>query len=71
MLDQNRLKTSLKATFTDVSWSELEQVEALDLFCGKLAKAIIDEVKNASINYTTGLTAGSTPVTGTFNNTIS
>jgi len=71
MLDENRLKASLKSTFTDVNWHELEKEAALDLFCQKLAKAFIDEVKQVSINYSSGLAAGSTPVIGSFNHTIS
>lgn len=39
-------------------------------FANKLATAIIDEIKAATITYTSGLTAASNPVVGVFNNTI-
>jgi hypothetical protein len=70
-LDKTRLKGTIKAAYTGVSWNTLEANAALDAFCDALAGAIIDEMKQIKVSYTNGLTAGTTPVAGTFNNTIS
>lgn len=70
-LDEARLKGTLKQAYNDVAWNELEAADALDLFCGKLAKVIVDEVKQLKINYSGGLTAPNGAVGGSINHTVS
>lgn len=71
MLDENRLAQAFKQAYLDVDGADLDSDEGLDLFCQKLAKAIVDEVKQVKISYTSGLTAPNGAVGGTFNNTVS
>lgn len=71
-LDKTRLKNNLKAMYVDAAANGGEtRADQLDYFCEKLADVIVEEVKQLHINYTNGLTAGSTPVTGAINHTVS
>lgn len=42
------------------------EVDSIDEFADRLAVALIDEIKEAQINYVSGLTTSAGPVTGTF-----
>ncbi|MBU7577072.1 MAG: hypothetical protein KAF40_03330 [Flavihumibacter sp.] len=48
-----------------------EKAAAREDFATKLATAIVEEIKEAKINYTGGLLVGSTAVTGVINHTVS
>ncbi len=50
---------------------ELNSDAAWDRFAGKIAAAVIVEIKALTINYTAGLVAGAVPVTGVMTHTIS
>lgn len=69
-LDTNRLKGTIKAAYQNCRNHQGSEDEALESFCQDLAQAIVTEIKQAKIAYTTGLAAGAAPVTGTFNHTI-
>lgn len=71
-LDNVRLKNNLKAMYLDAEENGgNNRADQLDYFCAKLADVIIEEIKQLHINYTNGLIAGSTPVTGAINHTVS
>lgn len=62
-LNKVGLKNKIKALMTDMRTRE---ENADDEFAGRLADAIDDYTKGATIVYQTGLTAPQGPVTGTF-----
>lgn len=66
MIDQNAIKTKIKALF-DETKSKHDQQEAIDHFADELSNIIADAIKrgvdSAAVNYV--LTAGNVPVTGT------
>jgi hypothetical protein len=70
-LDKTRLKNALKQAYLDMEAADLDEDQGLDLFCEKLADAVVDEVKQLHINYTSGLTAPGGAVGGTINHTVS
>lgn len=71
-LDKDRLKNNLIALYDDMEANGGNNREdQRDYFCGKLADVLVDEIKQLHINYTNGLLAGSTPVTGIINHTVS
>lgn len=70
MLDKPRLKAALIAAMSEEAEAE-DAAAARDRICDKMATAIINEIKQLKITYTTGMVAGGTGVTGTFNNTLS
>jgi hypothetical protein len=69
MLDKTRLKGKIRAAFEYEQNEEENANDSLDRIADKLATAIIDEIKELKINYTTGLVAPSTggTVTGNLN----
>jgi len=69
-LDKNRLKTDLTTLYNGTINSTGNAQQAQTAFINGLADTIERYVKGAQINYTTGLVAGSTPVTGTFNGSL-
>ncbi len=71
MLDVNRLKNKIKQAFIDEQTEETDHNASVDRIAQKLAQAIVDEIKEAKVNYTAGLTAPNGAVTGTINHTIS
>lgn len=62
-LDKNRLKGNIVEIMNDMMERE---VDSIDEFADRLAVALIDEIKEAQINYVSGLTTSAGPVTGTF-----
>lgn len=62
-LDKNRLKGNIVEIMNDMMERE---VDSIDEFADRLAVALIDEIKEAQINYISGLTNSAGPVTGTF-----
>lgn len=71
-LDKTRLKNNLKAMYEDAAANGGDnRADQLDYFCTKLADVLVEEIKQLKINYTNGLTAASTPVTGVINHTVS
>lgn len=73
MLDVNRLKLKIKQAFEAEQNEEADHNASLDRISGKIAQAVVEEIKQAKINYTTGLVApsGGGLVTGTITHTIS
>jgi hypothetical protein len=69
-LNVTRLKNAIKASLIAAEAVQTDREDGLEVFANNLAVAIIDEIKQASITYTTGLTAGANPVVGTFGNNI-
>lgn len=70
-LDANRLKEKIKAAFEAEQTEEENYDAALDRICGKIAQACIDEIKQAKIEYQSGLVAPNGAVTGIITHTIS
>lgn len=72
MLDENRLKEKFKAAFEAEQTEQEDYNASLDRVCAKMAKAVVEEIKETKITYTVGLIApsGGGPVTGEFTYTI-
>lgn len=62
------IKNNIVAAFKAVMDQEEDREAAIDTVADKLAKAVEDAIKSATIMYTSGLVAptGGGPVTGTF-----
>lgn len=72
MLVKQTIKSEIKSAFTEVmNQANDDRDGALYKVSDKLADAIINAIKSATITYTTGLVTSMGPVTGTFGNTIS
>lgn len=70
-LSKLRLKNNLKAAYEDAEANGGDtRAEQLDYFCDKLADVLIDEIKELSIQYTSGLLAPNGAVTGVINHTV-
>lgn len=70
-LDVNRLKEKIKLAFEAEQTEEEDYNAALDRICGKIAVACIEEIKEARIEYQSGLVAPNGAVTGIITHTIS
>lgn len=70
-LNKDRLKQKVKDAFTAVQNEEQDHQAALDHIAEQLATAIIEEIKQLTIAYNSGLLAPNGTVTGTFNATLS
>ncbi len=71
MLDVNRLKNKIKLAFQAEQTEQVDHNASLDRISQKLAQAIVEEIKEAKVNYTAGLVSPTGAVTGTINHTIS
>lgn len=71
MLNADRLKSEIRAAFEAEQKEEVDYNASLERISSKLANAIVNEIKNAKIEYIAGLTTLNGPVTGTINHTIS
>ncbi|HMP92101.1 MAG TPA: hypothetical protein PKD90_04465 [Phnomibacter sp.] len=69
-LNATRLTNAIKQAYTNAQAVSTNADDALNLFASQLAQAIIDEVKQLQVVYSTGLTNGGGPVVGTLNHTI-
>lgn len=69
-LSASRLKGKIKDAYVAAQAIDTNREDGLEKFADELSKAIVDEIKNLTITYTTGLTAGANPVVGTFGNTL-
>jgi hypothetical protein len=69
MLDQTRLKNAIIAAFSEQA-ENTDHEGARDRVADKLAQAIINEIKEAKVQYTGGLIAPNGAVSGTINHTI-
>lgn len=67
-LNKTDLKNKIISIMTEMLTKEENSIEE---FATRLSDAVDDYVKQAKINYTSGLVAGSNPVTGTFNGSLS
>ena len=67
-LNKATLKTKIVGIMNDMLTRENTSV---DEFATRLSNAIDDYIKEATINYTSGLTAPNGAVTGTFNGNLS
>ena len=72
-LSKATIKGEIKSAFTAVMEQEQNRDGAIDTVADKIATAVINAIKSATITYTTGLVAptGGGPVTGAFGNIIS
>jgi len=70
MLDVNRLKGKIKAAFEAEQTEQEDYNGSADRLSQKIAEACIAEIKQAQINYTSGLVAPNGEVTGTMQYTI-
>jgi hypothetical protein len=69
MLDEERLKNNLIAAYNEEA-EEVDANAAVERIMGKVAQAIIQEIKQLNIIYTTGLIAGANPVVGQLQHTV-
>lgn len=70
-LSETRLQQKIIAIINNCRLDEDNGETAKEQFASELAKAIIEEIKQLNINYTSGLVAPNGAVTGTINATIS
>ena len=71
MIDESKIKGDIAAAFKSVMDDDSDNREgAIETVAGKMAKAVADAIKSATITYTAGLVAPNGPVTGVFNGTI-
>jgi hypothetical protein len=70
MLNKERLKGKIKAAFVQEQNEEQNANDSLERISEKLAMAIIDEIKELKITYTSGLTAPNGAVSGVLNYTV-
>lgn len=63
-LDETRLSNKIKAVLNQTRQETDDADASRDALADDLAKAIVEEIKELTIIYTTGLTAPSGPVTG-------
>jgi hypothetical protein len=70
-LSESRLENKIIAIIDAIKVEEVSASDVKTKFAKDLAKAMVEEIKELKINYSNGLVAGSTPVTGTLNATIS
>jgi hypothetical protein len=70
-LNVDRLKGLIKQAFQAEQTEEEDYNTSLERISQKLAVAIIDEIKQAKIEYQTGLVSPNGAVTGTITHTIS
>lgn len=69
-LNKIRLKNNIKTAFEMMQQGNGNATATLEILCDNIAGAIIDEIKEADVIYTTGLTNAAGAVTGTFIHTI-
>lgn len=67
MLVKSKIKADVKQAFLVEMESTDNRYDVLDRVADKLADVIIESIKSAKINYTTGLIAPMGAVTGEFN----
>lgn len=70
-LDESRLSEKIVSIIDIIKENETDAEAVKQKFADDLAKVIVEEIKELTINYTAGLNVGSSPVTGTINATIS
>jgi hypothetical protein len=70
MLNDARLRDKIKVAYETAEANGGTREDQLTFFCGEIAKAIVDEIKELKIIYTGGMTAGPNPVVGTLNHTV-
>ncbi|GAA4198664.1 hypothetical protein GCM10022289_07750 [Pedobacter jeongneungensis] len=70
-LNKNRLKSKIIAAFEAEQTEQEDYVASLDRIADKLAQCMIDEIKQLTITYNSGLLAPNGAVSGTFNTTLS
>jgi len=72
MLDTQRLKSKIKEALINEQTEEESANDSLERISLAIAKAVIEEIKEAKINYSAGLVAqpGGGAVTGTLTYTI-
>jgi hypothetical protein len=71
MLDIDRLKNKIRTAFEAEQNEKIDHNASLERISLKLATAIVEEIKNAKIQYQAGLVAPNGSVTGTIIHTIS
>ncbi|WP_281322152.1 hypothetical protein [Flavobacterium aestivum] len=71
-LNEVRLKNKIKAAFQAEQTEQLDHNASLERISDKIAQAVIEEIKELKITYTSGLIApsGGGPVTGNLNSVM-
>lgn len=69
-LNEQRLTQKIKDAFKAEQAEEQDADIAMDRISGKIAQAVIAEIKALKLNYISGLVSPNGPVTGTINMTI-
>lgn len=70
-LNEERLKAKIKSILdTEAEWEESPEQSRVR-FSAQLSKAIVEEIKEAKINYISGLIAPTGAVTGAFEGKLS
>lgn len=63
-LNKDRLKNKIKTVMEEIRTEENNPDQSMEKFANDLATAIVEEIKELKINYTSGLTAPNGAVTG-------
>lgn len=66
MLNKNNIKSDIIEAINSVKDQETDRDQAINTFADKLADSIINAIRSSTIEYLTGLTSPSGPVTGIF-----
>ena len=66
MLNKNNIKRDIIEAMNSVKDKETDRDQAINTFADKLADSIINAIRSSTIEYITGLTSPSGPVTGIF-----
>lgn len=66
MLNKNNIKRDIIEAMNSVKGQETDRDQAINTFADKLADPIINAIRSSTIEYLTGLTSPSGPVTGIF-----
>lgn len=66
MLNKNTIKRDIIEAINSVKDQETDRDQAINIFADKLADSIINAIRSSTIEYLTGLTSPSGPVTGIF-----
>lgn len=70
MLAHGTIKKEIKEAFVSVMNDEGDRTEALDQVADKIATAVVNAIKSATIVYTAGLVSPAGAVTGTFQGSL-
>ncbi|MXV37670.1 hypothetical protein GO491_03095 [Flavobacteriaceae bacterium Ap0902] len=69
-LNKDRLKNKIIATMQQIRTEEDNPEQSMEKFADELALAIVEEIKQITINYTSGLMAPNGAVTGSLDSVM-